>query len=90
MKIVYLDPDHTVREVLPEATYEKGAAFWYGSEFAERCVEAPDDVEQGFVYDAENGTFSEPVLIAETPSQLDKIEAQVTYMAIMTDTLLEV
>lgn len=34
------------------------------------------------------GTLPEPV--AETPSQLDIIEAQVTYTALMTDTLLEV
>ena len=60
MKIVYLDPDNSVREILPEATYEKGAAFWYGPEFAERCVEAPDDVEQGYVYNAETGIFSKP------------------------------
>lgn len=34
------------------------------------------------------GTLPEPA--AETPSQLDMIEAQVTYTALMTDTLLEV
>lgn len=34
------------------------------------------------------GTLPEPA--AETPSQLDQIEAQVTYTALMTDTLLEV
>ena len=34
------------------------------------------------------GTLPEPV--EEQPSQLDKIEAQVTYTAMMTDTLLEV
>ena len=34
------------------------------------------------------GTLPEPV--PETPTQLDQIEAQVTYTAMMTDTLLEV
>ena len=38
-------------------------------------------------YSIEDDGQSEP---AETPSQLDIIEAQVTYTAMMTDTLLEV
>lgn len=40
-----------------------------------------------------NGEFvHDPVVVSEieTPSQLDRIEAQVTYTAMMTDTLLEV
>ena len=42
-------------------------------------------VNGGFVYDP----VPEPV-VDETPTQLDRIEAQVTYTAMMTDTLLEV
>ena len=36
------------------------------------------------------GTIPEPEPVEEQPSQLDIIEAQVTYTAMMTDTLLEV
>lgn len=40
------------------------------------------------VTDMTEGTLPEPV--PETPTQFDQIEAQVTYTAMMTDTLLEV
>lgn len=46
MKIVRLE-NNVVKEILPEATYEKGIVFWYGENFAAKCVEAPDDVTQG-------------------------------------------
>lgn len=36
------------------------------------------------------GIVPEPVQEPETPTQLDRVEAQVTYTAMMTDTLLEV
>ena len=36
------------------------------------------------------GVLPDPAPIEETPSQLDMIEAQITYTAMMTDTLLEV
>ena len=32
----------------------------------------------------------EPAIVEDSPSQMDRIEAQVTYTAMMTDTLLEV
>ena len=62
-------------------------------------VEDGQDIPEGYIYDAETGTFSappepEPAPVRETielsPTQLDIIEAQVTYTAMMTDTLLEV
>lgn len=80
MKIVYLNPDNTVREILPEATYEKGAEFWYGAEFAKRCVEAPNDVEQGFVYDPEAGTFAEAEPTKEQPTGLEIMRADLDYV----------
>ena len=39
-----------------------------------------------FVYDP----LPEPEPVTEEPTQLDRVEAQVTYTAMMTDTLLEV
>ena len=39
-----------------------------------------------FVYDP----LPEPEPVPEEPTQLDRVEAQVTYTAMMTDTLLEV
>ncbi len=59
MKIVRLE-NNVVREILPEATYAKGPAYWYGEAFASKCVEAPDTVRQRMVYNPEDGTFSEP------------------------------
>lgn len=52
-------------------------------------VEAPDYVQEGWGYI--NGEFVEPESPADPePTQLDRIEAQATYTAMMTDTLLEV
>ena len=42
--------------------------------------------DNAFVYDP----LPEPDPEPETPSQLDRVEAQATYTAMMTDTLLEV
>lgn len=55
-----------------------------------------NDLPEGDIYEYryENGDFVHDPLpaaeVVETPSQLDRIEAQVTYTAMMTDTLLEV
>lgn len=92
MKTVRLDKNVVV-EIIPE--YALPVETWYGEKFAAQCMEAPDEVEQGWVYDPESGTFSEPVPYEPEPepepepTQLDIIEAQVTYTAMMTDTLLE-
>lgn len=47
-----------VMEIIPE--YALPVEKWYGADFAKECVEAPDEVEQGWLYDAESGTFSKP------------------------------
>lgn len=68
MKTVRLK-DNEVWEIIPEDALP--AADWYGPEFAEQCVEAPDEVEQRWVYDPETGTFSpppEPVPVEPEPS----------------------
>lgn len=74
MKIVRLE-NNIVKEILPEATYEKGITYWYGEAFAARCVEAPDDVKQGMAYNPSDGTFSEPV--AEEPIITKTLEEEV-------------
>ena len=47
-----------VVEKIPD--YALPVAKWYGEEFAKQCVEAPEDVKCGMVYDPETNTFSEP------------------------------
>lgn len=49
---------NVVAEIVPE--YALPVEMWYGTDFAAQCVEAPDDVEQGMVYDKESKTFSQP------------------------------
>lgn len=47
------------------------------------------EVSDGIVTSMTTGIVPAPEDITETPTQLDKIEAQVLYTALMTDTLLE-
>lgn len=63
MKTIRLK-DNIVVEIVPE--YALPVEKWYGKDFAAQCVEAPDDVQQGMVYDEGNDTFSQPELT--TPS----------------------
>lgn len=55
-----------------------------------------EELPEGNIYDYryENGSYVYDPLpkaeIVETPSQFDRVEAQATYTAMMTDTLLEV
>ena len=57
MKTVKLK-GNIVAEIIPE--YALPVEKWYGGEFAAQCVEAPDEVDQRWVYDPETGEFSEP------------------------------
>ena len=89
MKIVRLD-DNVVREVIPE--YALPVEKFYGAAFASQCVEAPDEVDQRWILN-EDGSWTNPENVVEPepePTQLDRVEAQVAYTAMMTDTLLEV
>lgn len=74
MKYVRLE-NNIVKEILPVGTYEKGIAYWYGEQFALQCVDAPEDVKQGMVYNPADGTFSEPV--AEEPIITKTLEEEV-------------
>lgn len=58
MKTVRLK-DNIVVEIIPE--YALPVEKWYGPAFAKQCMEAPDEVEQNWLYDPETGSFSEPV-----------------------------
>jgi hypothetical protein len=46
-----------VHEIIPTEATEPDVAHWYGEKFAAQCVEATDDVQQGWFY--ENGAFSD-------------------------------
>ena len=58
MKTVRLKNDLVV-EVIPE--YALPVAKWYGAAFAAQCIEAPDEVDQNWIYDPETETWTEPV-----------------------------
>ena len=66
------------------------------SQYAPKNAVLVDELPEGNIYDyclVDGNYVHEPLPeeeIIETPSQLDIIEAQVTYTAMMTDTLLEV
>lgn len=64
MKVVRLE-DNIVREIIPE--YALPVEKWYGEAFASLCIEAPDEVDEYYVYDPETGTFSEPVETTTEP-----------------------
>jgi hypothetical protein len=66
MKTIRLK-DNIVVEIIPE--YALPVEKWYGEEFAKNCVTAPNDVEQGFVYDPASGEFSSPVEPTPTPTE---------------------
>ena len=55
MKTVRLK-ENKVQEIIPD--YALPAEKWYGAAFAAECVEAPDEVEQGWVYDPVSMLFS--------------------------------
>lgn len=55
MKTVRLDKG-VVAEIIPD--YALPVEKWYGVEFAMQCVEAPDEVELGMEYNANDKTFA--------------------------------
>lgn len=64
MKTVRL-AGNLVVEIIPE--YGLPVEEWYGEEFAAKCVEAPDEVEQHWRYDTDTGGFSPPSEVGTTP-----------------------
>jgi len=71
--------NNIVAEIIPE--YALPVADWYGAEFAALCVEAPDDVAPGWVYDGE--TFSPPIITEPEPSETEKLRADVDFLLAM-------
>ncbi|SBV94456.1 hypothetical protein KL86CLO1_10516 [uncultured Eubacteriales bacterium] len=68
-----------VQEIIPD--YAKPVDQWYGEAFAAQCHEAPDEVEQGWRYDADTGTFAPPAEPeSPTPAPLDALT--VTQLAV--------
>ena len=59
MKIVKLF-NNTVQEIVPDGVALSEVAQYYNEAFAAECVEAPDEVVQGWVYGPETGEFSAP------------------------------
>ena len=49
---------NVVVEIIPE--YALPVKKWYGPEFAAQCVEAPEEVEQSWVYDPATDAFAPP------------------------------
>ena len=70
MKTVRLK-NNIVFEIIPE--YALPVEKWYGAEFATECVEAPDEVEQHWVYNPETSTFSPPPEPPE-PEEPEEVE----------------
>ncbi|WP_369284020.1 hypothetical protein [Oscillibacter sp. GMB15532] len=66
MRIVRVE-NGTVAEIIPE--YAIPVEIWYGSEFASQCVEAPDEVEQGWTRN-KDGSFKEPTMVNQTAVEI--------------------
>lgn len=58
MRVAYMNPDNTVREIIPNEA--RPVAKWYNEEFASHCIEIPDNVYENWEYDPENGQWYEP------------------------------
>ena len=68
-----------VSEVIP--AYALPVEKWYGTQFAAQCVEAPDEVEQGWTYNAQTGAFSEPVTPTPALDELTQLQLALTELA---------
>ena len=62
MKIVRLN-NNIVAEIIPD--YALPVDEFYGSEFASMCVEAPDEVEQRWIFNPD-GTWTNPKDVRKT------------------------
>ena len=81
---------NVVKEVIPD--YALPVERWYGPAFAEQCVDAPEEVEQGWVYDPYTGNFAptgpEPIPEPTTEDRVKTLEAQLE-ASIQSNALLE-
>ena len=81
MKIVRLD-NGTVAEIIPQ--YATPVEKWYGAAFAAVCAEAPDEVEAGWMRNAD-GTWSAPVEPESVPAEPEEPDTE----ADMLETILD-
>ncbi|PKM72863.1 MAG: hypothetical protein CVU91_07500 [Firmicutes bacterium HGW-Firmicutes-16] len=75
MKVVRLE-SNTVVEIIPG--YALPVEEWYGEEFASQCIEAPEDVKEGWVHNPDTNTFSGPVTTPTTEEQIAVLKAQIS------------
>lgn len=78
MKYFALTNQNKVVEIIPEFNSELPNVPLerrYPTEFINRLIEVDDNVHAGMVYDSETGTFSEPVIEAPVPADLDGVKA---------------
>ncbi len=69
-----------VVEIIPE--YALPVEKWYNAEFAKECMEAPDEVQQG--WRLKNGVFvDEPEPHQNPPTELDQLRADIDYIAMI-------
>lgn len=68
MKIVRII-NGKVFEIIPEDA--RPLEKYYNEDFISQCVEAPDEVEQHWVYDSNNGSFSTPQKNEESKDPID-------------------
>lgn len=52
--------NNIVCEILPENAAIPSVAYWYGDDFAAQCIQAPENITQGMVYNAETEEFIMP------------------------------
>ncbi len=62
-----------VQEIIPDAATTPSVAYWFGAVFASQCIIAPDNVQQGWIYDVLSETFSERVQQEPTEPPTDDI-----------------
>ena len=74
MKIVKLE-QNIVREIIPEDV--RPLDLYYPPDFCAQCVEAPDEVEQRWVYDPDANTFALPPEPQEPEPEPGDLAAQV-------------
>ena len=83
MQWVRLSNSDIVAEIIPPEASVPSVTHWYGEEFADRCIEATDDVGQGWFYDRATNTFNKSnpnPTITEPEPEPDPIEFILGFM----------
>ncbi len=59
MCYVHIDPEsNEITQILNPQVLSPDIAYWYGEEFSSNCVQAPNEVDQRWIY--KNGEFTPP------------------------------